>query len=266
MGRPLEMLTKGLTKEEIEKLTEIEIQALIEKALEEEKEEEEVSDEKSAKVGAGTSANPQTLALPFFNAVKVNAGWKCSAYPQYMLETYGIRNAVHYGMDLRGNNRDQREVYASGKGKVRTYGWSPAMGNFVAVEYPYVKVNANESSKVFKGLIARYCHLRDLRIGIYAGMPVDDTTFLGYMGGTGSYGGGDGNRHLHIEFDTDTTYPSYTPSLTSNSGDLFAGTDSTIDPCRVFNIKTSTPHFQSTIKTTSAGWVYSNDVNLPSIK
>ena len=51
--------------------------------------------------------------------------------------------------------------------------------------------------------------------------------------------------HLHIEIDTDTKYPNYTPQIGKNSGVLKSGTDSTITTTLALYVKSTAPDYQS---------------------
>ena len=144
-------------------------------------------------------------------------------YPHYAIDMYS-----HYGSSLR----------ASGNGTVVGVGGSPniGVGYWVAIQYNnVVRWEYNSSTtNIIPGVVLRYFHLSSMS-SLEVGDTVNTNTIIGYYGNTGSKQGMD--PHLHLEVDTDTNYPLYTPTLSGNKGGLYAGTrgdgDTTIEPCTV---------------------------------
>ncbi|MGL4338712.1 MAG: peptidoglycan DD-metalloendopeptidase family protein [Turicibacter sp.] len=204
----------------------------------------------------------QKLILPFRGDSKVTAGYKCSGYASYMRSTYRLSNAVHYGHDCKPTN-GSTTIYGSGIGKVINFGYGPACGNVVIVEYN--DVYNHVTGQTHPTIVARYFHLDSFDKSLKIGMAVTTDTILGQLGGTGTYGGGANNKHLHIEMDTDAKYPGYTPTLKGRDGILRAGTDSTVGAATLFHIHTSSAPIQSLVGAVDNIWVRPADLNLPKI-
>ena len=100
----------------------------------------------------------------------------------------------------------------------------------------------------------RYYHLDSIKVKV--GQSVSKDTVLGYYGNTGASSG----AHLHIEIDTDTKYPNYTPQISKDNGVLKRGTDSTITPTLALYVKTTAPDYQS-VKSAGYNTVVSSDLN-----
>lgn len=156
----------------------------------------------------------QQLILPL-NTCKVTAAYQNKHYRQ----SYGYS---HYGVDYA----DGREIVASGTGVVYGAGYDQKMGNTVVILYPLCKLHDGS----VKDLTLRYCHLE--QIEVKQGQVVVAGERIGITGQTpiGKING----IHLHLEVDTDTKAPLYTPSIAAHSNLLRAGyrgeRDSTLDP------------------------------------
>lgn len=84
----------------------------------------------------------------------------------------------------------------------------------------------------------RYYHLE--KIYVKKDDKVTKDTKLGLYGNTGSSSG----AHLHIELDSDTKYPNYTPQTSRSNSVLKSGYDSTLNPVNILWCKTSAPDNQ----------------------
>lgn len=114
----------------------------------------------------------------------------------------------HYGTDFI-SNETSKLVYASGNGVVVDIGTDSVVGNVIVVLYYDAY---NHKSGKSHDIIFRYFHLDS--IVCKKGQKVNKDSRLGYYGSTGKYVYG---AHLHLEADTDTKYPKYTPTLLSGS-------------------------------------------------
>jgi hypothetical protein len=163
----------------------------------------------------------QKLVLPY-TYCEILAGYKTAAY----LREWGY---YHYGWDLYSfdhpDTAQRGKIYASGAGTVALAGRDPGVGNVVVVVYPDAYIHGLDKTA---GLTARYYHLAS--IAVQAGQQVTADTLLGVEGNTGTSG-----VHLHVEWDTDTQYPAYSPQVAKRADALIKkGTDSTVDPVNVF--------------------------------
>ena len=184
----------------------------------------------------------QKLILPI-NKTRVTAGYK---NPNYKKE-FGYN---HYGSDLTDQNKSDKTVWGSGNGVVTHVGWSNSCGNVICAVYK----NCLLTNGQVKDLTIRYYHLE--KINVKAGDKITKDTRLGLYGSTGASTG----DHLHIEIDTDTKYPNYTPQIGKNSGVLQAGADSTINPTTALYVKTTSPDNQS-VKNSGYNTVASSDLS-----
>lgn len=160
----------------------------------------------------------QRLVLPY-RYQEVLAGFKIAAYRNY----WGYN---HFGWDMWSydapTTAERGKIYASGNGKVVAVGLDNGVGNIVAVAYDAALLADGRSMP----LVARYFHLA--RSTCFVGQTVTTETLLGIEGNTGTTG-----THLHIEFDSDTQWPLYSPQV-KGSNLIRKGTDTTVDPATVF--------------------------------
>lgn len=174
----------------------------------------------------------QQLILPI-NNTKVTASWKTTAY----MAKFGF---VHYGADLISTIYN-RTLYASGTGTVVACGNDSVLGNVVAVLYPDAQ---NRVTGKVRGVVLRYFHLA--RIAVKNGQKVTKDTVLGEYCNTGLYSTA---AHLHIEADTDTAHPLYSPTVLSSSllrGRSRGATDTTMtNPIEWLYCKASGPDKQT---------------------
>ena len=192
----------------------------------------------------------QKLIQPLNNA-RLTASYKWgSAYKR----DFG---GIHYGQDMTGGPI----VYAQGNGTVAFAGWDNVCGYVVGIVY-HDCVNHFEGGH--RPLVGRYYHMADVRVK--PGQRVTKDTRIGTVGNTGKYTTG---AHLHVELDTDTKYPAYTPTLTGDSNILKKGTrgakDTTVDPMRWTHTKASAPDNQTIVAGYGRDWVDPRDAKLPKI-
>ena len=187
----------------------------------------------------------QKLILPI-NKMRVTAGYKNSNYQQQ----FGFR---HYGTDLTSTNSD-RTVWGSGVGTVLLAGYDNVLGNVLVIRYD----NCQLTTGATKNLIQRIFHLD--RIDVKQGQSITKDTRIGLYGNTGKYTTG---PHLHVEFDTDTSYPSYSPTISTSSNIIKAGTDSTVRPAEVMYVKNSAPDYQTVVGASNSNCWTKGDVMYP---
>jgi murein DD-endopeptidase MepM/ murein hydrolase activator NlpD len=188
----------------------------------------------------------QKLIMPFKRQMML-CGYK---NPEY-LRHWGY---PHYGIDvstIQGKAGTDATVYASGEGKVVAAGKDAKLGYGIAVLYPSVR---NHKTGEVYDLIARYMHLRSISVTV--GNTVTVGTPLGVEGkeGTGDY-------HLHLEFDTDTKWPTYTPQV-AGSNFWKKGTDSTVNPSVVLHVS---PDQVIVEPTYNPIWLNPEDFIIPSL-
>lgn len=200
----------------------------------------------------------QKLILPI-NQTQITASYKNAPYA----DKFGF---VHYGVDQVSSTGNTR-VYASGKGTLVAKGWDENAGYVVVVKYPAAY---NHKTKRTEDVIFRYYHLNSINSNIPStdnGITKD--TLLGQYGGSGFGSMTKWDPHLHVEADTDTKYPCYSPTF-SGSGSIIKGrnsgaNDSTCHSAiEYYHCKPSSPDNQTY---STAGDVYINagDSSIPSI-
>ena len=176
----------------------------------------------------------QNLIFPVNNA-RITAGYKVSKY-----ETLGYGR--HYGTDYVDADHigeiGNRNIMASGLGKIYRSGWDRNVGYFACIVYPDALIMEN-GRRTKKDVAVRYWHMKSLDIPT-----VTDTTnpveiskneVIGTMGQEGKVANG---IHLHVECDTDVT-PEYTywaPTHFASPHIFQNGTDTTISPGAVFQV------------------------------
>lgn len=190
----------------------------------------------------------QRLILPI-NKAKLTASWKTAAYTA----SFGY---VHYGIDLVSSIYD-RTLYASGNGVVVTVGTDSVVSKVVIVRYADAYNRVGEKSQ---DVIFRYFHLDSIRVK--AGQTVTKDTVLGAYGTTGLLGTG---AHLHLEADTDTVWPSYSPTVWNSSllrGRVFGANDKTMqNPLEWLHCK-NTPPDNQTWTTAGDSYIRAEDKNI----
>lgn len=194
----------------------------------------------------------QKLILPI-NNTKLTASYKTDAYKN----RFGYH---HYGGDLV-STAGVTTLYAMGSGTVMATGYDSIFGNFLIIKYPDA-YNRNTGKSV--DVICRMWHMAS--VAVKKGASITKDTKLGNYGNTGQYTTG---AHLHIEFDTDTKYYFYTPSLSGKStyftGSWYGATDSTMsNPMTWLYCKTGAPDNQ-TYTTANDAYIRTEDKTIGKI-
>lgn len=192
----------------------------------------------------------QKLILPI-DQCAFSAGYKNAAY----LSQQGY---AHYGVDLYGKTGDQT-VRACGDGEVIAAGLDGAntssrLGNCIVIVYKGVEL---PSGKV-QDLACRMFHFASL--AVKKGQKVNRGDVIGVAGNTGGtlVNGQPMGVHLHIEFDTDTKYPTYAVGIASSGNIIQKGSiDSTVNPSTVWYLADG-----QSIQGIYSGWYAPADVNL----
>lgn len=189
----------------------------------------------------------QKLIMPFKRQMML-CGYKNPEYQKH----WGY---PHYGVDIstiQGKAGDDHVIYSSGEGTVVAVGKDNSLGWGVAVLY---KNCINHKAGVAADLIARYMHMSE--VYVTEGQQVAAGTPLALEGkeGTGDY-------HLHLEFDTDTAYPAYSPQVSLGHSFWKKGTDSSINPSFVLHIGEG----QEVVKPTyNPAWLNDEDFAIPKL-
>ena len=170
----------------------------------------------------------QKLILPL-NKTQVLCGYKNAAYQ-------AAWGRPHYGQDHW--SKVDKTVWALGNGEVAAAGMDNVYGGTAVVVYKDVQIHDGS----IMDLVARCYHMST--VYVKAGQKVNKDTKIGIMGNTGQYTSGE---HLHIEFDTDTKWPTYTIELKGDSNIMKKGAlpDTTLDPADVLYVKESAPDNQT---------------------
>lgn len=159
----------------------------------------------------------QKLLLPFRRSTII-CGYKTTRYKNY----WGY---AHYGIDIstyQSTMQSDHAIRASGDGLVVAAGDDGSLGMGIAIRY--LKCESRDGQ--VKNLIARYMHIGRNDLKVNKGDEVSAGDIIAYEGkeGTSDY-------HLHFELDTDTTWPVYTPQVSSSNHTFWRkGTDSTVNP------------------------------------
>ncbi|MCL1948908.1 MAG: M23 family metallopeptidase [Turicibacter sp.] len=174
------------------------------------------------------------------------------------LITAGIKNAnykaqfgfIHYGVDMVCSSGDTA-IWGCGNGVVHTVGTDNVLGKVVVVKYN----DCTLKDGTVKSVVQRIYHLSSINVA--AGQSITKDSKLGVYGNTGQYSY---EAHLHIEFDTDMNYPTYSPTLGSSPNIIKAGTDTVLNPANVMFVKKSAPDNQSVIGSGSSNCWLASDV------
>jgi murein DD-endopeptidase MepM/ murein hydrolase activator NlpD len=193
----------------------------------------------------------QKLILPI-NNIKLTASMKTAAYQK----RFGY---IHYGVDMVSAVGD-RTLYASGDGLVVATGTDNVVGKVIAIVYQNVK---NCATGAEEDVVFRYFHLES--ISVKAGDKVTKDTRLGIYGNTGSM---QMAYHLHLEADTDTKNPLYSPTVNSSSflkGRIHGANDKTMrSAVDYLHCKTSGPDSQ-TFTTANDAYIQTSDKTIDKI-
>lgn len=188
----------------------------------------------------------QKLILPFTKQMML-CGYKNKKYADY----WGY---AHFGVDIssiQGGAGTDATIYASGEGTVVAAGKDSKLGYGLAVLY---KDCYNHHTGKSCDLIARYMHM--CKLHVTAGQKVKTGDKLATEGkeGTGDY-------HLHLEFDTDTSWPINTPQV-AGSNFWKKGTDSTVNPSYIFHVGSMQTLADPTY---NPAWLNAEDVTIPEL-
>ena len=189
----------------------------------------------------------QRLILPFKSQMML-CGYKNEKYLSY----WGY---PHYGVDIstiQGNAGSDHTIYASGNGEVVAVGKDNSLGWGISILY---KDCLNHHTDGVYDLVARYMHMSSVFVEV--GQKVVAGTPLAPEGkeGTGDY-------HLHIEFDTDTEYPTYSPQVSAGHTFWKKGIDSSVNPSFLFHVGKG----QEVVKPTyNPEWLNQEDFKFPEI-
>ena len=181
---------------------------------------------------------------------------------------FGFR---HYGTDMVSTERDKDgkvvdSVWGLGNGTVLATGYDTACGWVLAILYP--EAYNHRTSKV-ESIVVRHFHLKTIYVRV--NQKVTKDTKIGKYGHTGKYAGT--GPHLHLEADTDTAHPLYTPTV--KASDFLRGTlqkafpyDSPQNTVRnimdYLHYKTSAKDYQS-YTTANNEYIRPEDKNIPFI-
>lgn len=199
----------------------------------------------------------QRLTLPLTKTF-VTASYKVPEYKRYF-------GWDHYGYDLTSTSREvlacgDGTVVAAGQDGVTQTGANSRLGNVLVIVYKDVLCNDG----VVRNLSCRMYHLASISVKV--GEEVKRGDVVAIYGNTGANTTG---AHLHIEFDSDTNFPTlaYGVSVGGNvinrrddyqkAGGL---ADSTVDPDKIW----FSGEGQS-IQAASVSWSDIDDVTIPSI-
>ena len=168
----------------------------------------------------GGGENGQKLRLPINGVNTLSASRTTDPNSSYAGSYNG---SSHYGADIACSAGTI--LKGLGNGTVVGTGYNTKEGYFISVKY----LNCIPvSGGTYKDLIVRYFHMKSVSAKLNDA--VTTSTTLGESGNTGEWCRG---AHVHVEVDTDTAYPNYTPSLqnsNNNGGGLYKGTDSCENP------------------------------------
>ena len=187
----------------------------------------------------------QKLIMPFKRQMML-CGYKNAQYLAYW-------KYQHYGVDIstiQGGAGADPTIYASGDGVVVAAGKDNSLGYGLAVLY---KDCYNHKTGKSCDLVARYMHMRQLYVASGQTVKAGDKLAVEGKEGTGDY-------HLHIEFDTDTQWPVYTPQVAAGRTFWKKGIDSTVNPSHVLHIGAG----QGIVKPTyNPAWLNPEDFAIP---
>lgn len=189
----------------------------------------------------------QRLLMPFKKQMML-CGYKNAEYLAYW-------KYPHYGADIstiQGGAGDDHTIYASGEGIVVAVGKDNSLGYGIAVLY---KGCLNHKTGKCCDLIARYMHMPSVYVTKGQAVKAGDKLAPEGKEGTGDY-------HLHLEFDVDTSYPCYSPQVSSGHAFWFKGTDSSVNPSLVLHIGAG----QEIVKPTyNPAWLNAEDFIIPAV-
>lgn len=186
----------------------------------------------------------QKLILPI-NKSRITSGYKNAQYRK----EFGYN---HYGMDMTDEGRKDYTVWGCGVGEVLEAGYDNKTGHTVVIRY-------NEcilADGTVRDVIQRSWHFDSLNVK--KGQKITKDTRIGKYGDTGIYAEG---KHLHIEFDKDCKYPTYSPTFAGHTTIIKAGTDTTLNPTNVLYVKKTSPDYQSVVGSAQSNCWTQSDIN-----
>lgn len=145
----------------------------------------------------------QLLFFPMLDCT-ISAGYKNTKYKR-------VNGYTHYGVDFDSKRAVDFNVIASGEGKVLGVEKNKnSIGGVVVIRYNNVY---NPTTGKVKSLIARYYHFYS--IVVKKGDIVKAYDVIGSMSGSHKWW-----NHVHLELDTDTAFPFYTPQVSEAGSKL----------------------------------------------
>lgn len=194
----------------------------------------------------------QKLVLPFqAKKLLLAAGYKVPGYRKgwgynHYGHDYGFREAG-YATYACGNG----EVVACGMDGNAPYGNGARLGNCIVIVYKDVMCNDGKT----RNLACQMCHFSEIKVK--AGQKVTAGTLIGEYGNTG---GQNYSEHLHIQFDTDISYPRYMYGIAATGNVMIKGTvDSTITPAKVWFLRDG----QSITPTNGETYYFPEEIDVP---
>lgn len=187
----------------------------------------------------------QKLIMPFQSQMML-CGYKNAQYRKH----WGYE---HYGVDIstiQGGAGEDHTIYASGSGTVVAAGRDTKLGYGICILYRDAWTPAGP-----RDLIARYMHCREMYVKPGQTVEQGDRIALEGKEGTGDY-------HLHLEFDTDTNYPRYTPQVAQRQDFWMRGTDTTVNPSTVLHIGSGQAIVEPTY---NPAWLNPEDREIPAL-
>lgn len=159
----------------------------------------------------------QKLRFPFKRGMII-CGYKTKKY----LSIWGYH---HYGIDVstkQGYSKPLADdtIYASGKGTVVVCEKDSSLGMAIAIQYD----NCESHDGKVKNLVFRYMHSDPKNCMVKLGQKVTLGTPITKEGKVGTE-----DYHLHVEADTDTSYPRYSPQVKGSNQGWKHGTDSSVN-------------------------------------
>lgn len=186
----------------------------------------------------------QKLILPI-NKCRITSGYKNAQYRR----EFGYN---HYGMDMTDKDRKDYTVWGCGVGTVIEAGYDDSTGWTVVIQYN----DCILTDGTVRNIIQRSWHFD--KVYVNKGQKITKDSKIGLYGNTGKYSSG---KHLHIEFDVDCNYPTWSPTFSKSTTIIKHGTDSTIHPNRCLYVKSTSPDYQSVVGSTSSDCWTSADIN-----
>ena len=187
----------------------------------------------------------QKIVLPFKKQMML-CGYRNPEYRKFW-------EYEHLGVDIstiQGGAGSDHVIYGSGDGEVVAVGKDNSLGWGVAILYKDVY---NHQTGEVRDLIARYMHMSEVYVVKGQKVNIDTPIALEGKEGTEDY-------HLHIEFDTDIKFPTYSPQVSAGHTFWRKGTDSTVNPSFLFHVSKER---QIVPPTYNPAWLNEEDFSFP---